>query len=129
MRYGAVDYIIKPFRFERLRAALDAYRSLKFKLAGSGSLTQEQLDQMLRLRQGAPTHELPKGLNEATLVQVKGLLQSSPVPPTAAEAADQLGLSRATARRYLDYLVKVGQARVELQYGSVGRPLCRYRPR
>ena len=28
MRFGAFDYIIKPFTFERVKAALDSYRQL-----------------------------------------------------------------------------------------------------
>jgi len=41
--------------------------------------------------------------------------------------AEGLGLARVTARRYLEHLDEIGKVRVELQYGSVGRPLKKYR--
>lgn len=127
VRYGAVDYIIKPFRFERLEAALEAYRALRLKLTATNRLSQDQLDQMLR-GQGTQAEILPKGLSEATLRQVQSFLQASGSPVTAAEAAENLGMARVTARRYLDYLVKLRRVRLEVQYGSVGRPQNRYRP-
>jgi two-component system CitB family response regulator len=34
----------------------------------------------------------------------------------------QIGISRTTARRYLEYLVSQGAVRPNLVYGSVGRP-------
>lgn len=126
VRYGAVDYIIKPFRFERLQAALESYRALKLKLTATNTLSQDQLDQMLR---GQPNQgdSLPKGLNEATLRQILAFLESHGASITAAEAAEALGMARVTVRRYLDYLVKLRRARLEIQYGSVGRPQNRYR--
>ncbi|MEV5958240.1 helix-turn-helix domain-containing protein [Streptomyces sp. NPDC051987] len=45
----------------------------------------------------------------------------------AAEAAERTGVSRATAQRYLSYLVKEDMVRLELRYGATGRPEHRYR--
>jgi response regulator of citrate/malate metabolism len=36
--------------------------------------------------------------------------------------ANRTGVSRGTARRYLEYLEQRGQARLDLRYGSTGRP-------
>ena len=46
---------------------------------------------------------------------------------TAQEVADALGVSRITARRYLELLEKEKVLEVELQYGKVGRPKNKYR--
>jgi two-component system response regulator DctR len=46
---------------------------------------------------------------------------------SAEEVAEGVGLARVTARRYLDFLEKSGRVILELQYGSVGRPVNRYR--
>lgn len=46
---------------------------------------------------------------------------------TAAEAAADVGISRITARRYLEHLVESGRAARAPQYGQVGRPELRYR--
>lgn len=126
LRCGAHDYIIKPFRFERLRAALESYREVKQRLAQAGQLSQEQLDRMRRGAGGAAVPDLPKGLNETTLRQVLAHLGALGEPQTAAEVADALGIARVTARRYLDHLEKAGRVRLEMQYGGVGRPLNRY---
>lgn len=130
LRYGAVDYIIKPFQFRRLKQALEEFRASKLRLS-AGTLSQEQLDRMLRggaagAAAAGPEPELPKGLNARTLAQVEALLAQAPAPLTAAEAAAALGLARATARRYLEFLAQAGRARLEVQYGTIGRPLNRY---
>lgn len=128
LRYGAIDYIIKPFRLDRLKAALESYRANRWKLDHTGPMNQEQVDRMLRSQVSAE-EAMPKGLNQATLRQVQRFLAARGEALTAAEAADELGMARVTARRYLDYLVKLRRASLEVQYGSVGRPLNRYRIR
>ncbi|MGE5672878.1 MAG: response regulator [Mycobacterium leprae] len=126
LRNGAHDYIIKPFRFERLRAALESYRGMKQKLQSTERLSQEELDRMWKNAAQPVGEETPKGLNEMTLQQVIGYLVEQTEPQTAGEVADALGLARVTARRYLDYLVKLGRVKLAMQYGGVGRPLNRY---
>lgn len=128
LRLGAVDYIIKPFRFERLRDALIAYRDLRGQLLQAGALSQEQVDSVLHVRRSGPAGP-PKGLNAATLARVQEFLQRAEAPVTAVAAAAGLGMARVTVRRYLDYLVRQGHARVDIQYGTVGRPQNRYAAR
>ena len=48
---------------------------------------------------------------------------------SAAECADAVGLSRVSARRYLEHFVSPGQVEVRLKYGGAGRPERRYRLR
>ena len=45
---------------------------------------------------------------------------------SAAETASLLGISRVSARRYLEHLAEKGKAEVALRYGEVGRPERRY---
>ncbi len=128
MRYGAVDYVIKPFRLQRLQEALKKYRATRSRLSNAGALDQDQVDQVLRGGQpGQADGALPKGLNEVTLRQVQALLAEHGQALSAAEVAHKMGIARVTARRYLDCLVKQKQVRLEVQYGSVGRPINRYR--
>ncbi len=127
LRGGAHDYVIKPFRPERLRAALESYRGVKQTLKSSRRLSQEELDQLWRSPASqAPSDDPGKGLNEKTMEQVLGYMQERATPLTANEVAEGLGISRVTARRYLDCMVKRGRATLELQHGGVGRPLNRY---
>ena len=46
---------------------------------------------------------------------------------SASECAEEVGLSRVSARRYLEHFCTTGQADVRLRYGTTGRPERRYR--
>ena len=70
---------------------------------------------------------LPKGLSKETLDLVARTLKRATTPLGAAETAQRAGLSRVTARRYLDHLVQSQQVELELRYGGSGRPEHRYR--
>ncbi|MFE5321433.1 response regulator [Paenibacillus sp. NPDC056579] len=145
LRYGAVDYIMKPFKFERVRLALEHYRSMKLALNSEGPVSQTELDRMLaRTSSGvdsaeaygsaAPTdaaaailaaEQLPKGLQAVTMRQILLFLTRQPGALSAEEVAEGVGIARVTARRYLEYLEKSGKVRLDLQYG-VGRPVNKY---
>lgn len=125
-RYGAIDYIIKPFKFSRLKSALESYKLLHSKLHRKTSLDQDEIDD-LAMNKTRLQETLPKGLNEVTLRQVLLFLLKNQEPLSAEDVAEGVGLARVTARRYLDYLEKSGKLILEAQYGSVGRPINRYR--
>lgn len=128
LRSGAIDYIIKPFRFERLRATLETYRRDRAGLDRAVALDQAQVDRVLGNRPEVDgSRDLPKGLSEATLGQIAAYLAIREGPVNAASTSAALGMSRVTARRYLDHLVQEHQATVEIRYGSVGRPIHWYR--
>lgn len=71
--------------------------------------------------------ELPKGLNESTLRQILSYLKNVKTPMSAEEIGEGVNLTRVTARRYLEYLEKIGRVEMELKYGTVGRPVKLYR--
>ena len=48
---------------------------------------------------------------------------------TLQTVADQVGVSRATAQRYLAQLSADGQLAMQLRYGATGRPEHRYQRR
>jgi two-component system, CitB family, response regulator DctR len=130
MRLGVVDYIIKPFKFERLKQALEKYRAFKQQISGEGMIGQREIDQL----QGGPSShradkhhvDLPKGLNAQTLQQIVQYLSGQPNPLSAEETAEGIGIARVTARRYLDYLLKSDQVHIMIEYGGIGRPVNRY---
>lgn len=130
-RYGAIDYIVKPFKFDRFKRALESYLNLRRTLA-KDSLDQEEIDRLSAQNRSAaaptpqPEQTLPKGLNEVTLKQILLFLLKQSNPLSAEEVAEGVGLARVTARRYLDYLEKTKKVKLEIQYGSVGRPINRY---
>ncbi|MBS4031741.1 MAG: response regulator [Clostridiales bacterium] len=125
-RYGAIDYIIKPFKYTRLKSALDSYKLLHSKMHRKTSMDQEEIDD-LSMNKTRQQEALPKGLNEVTLRQVMLHILKANAPLSAEDVADGVGLARVTARRYLDYLEKSGKLSLKVQYGSVGRPINRYK--
>lgn len=128
IQYGAVDYIIKPFTFQRLRKALLQYQHFRQRVQAGGPLSQHDID-ALQGRRGEQQSEpeLPKGLQQATLETIFSLLQRSASYFTAADIAARVGVSRVTARRYLKYLCAQGCLATILSYGPVGRPLHKYK--
>jgi two-component system response regulator DctR len=138
LQNGAMDYIIKPFKFERVKQALDHYRAMKEQLEGEATVSQNELDRMLfgsgghsegsldtRNRKEEAAALLPKGLQAVTLRQIVAFLTNQARPLSAEEVAEGVGIARVTARRYLEYLEKSDRVRLDLQYG-VGRPVNKY---
>lgn len=128
LQNGAFDYIIKPFNYERIHKALEKYRAYYSTVSPSGSVTQKDLDDLFfsEPRQLQASADLPKGLNELTLKQIQSFLQNQSEAKSAEEVAEGIGIARVTARRYLDYLVKNGSIHLDIQYGTIGRPVNRY---
>lgn len=126
LQHGAIDYIVKPFKFARIKQALDSYRTFRHKLKNQDSLSQDTLDRILYPNQPENQKELPKGLNPVTVKQVMLFLMKEATLVSAEEVAEGVGIARVTARRYLDYLEKTGELKIDIRYGGVGRPVNRY---
>ncbi|KHF39490.1 response regulator [Halalkalibacter okhensis] len=119
-RLGAVDYLVKPFRFERFKTALETYQKMWHKLTHLPSLSQSDIDELKQIKQRDQT--LPKGLSETTMKQILLKLIDQPEPVTAEQLASSLGMARVTVRRYLEHLEQMEKIQVQIKYGSVGRP-------
>ncbi|MCX3063592.1 response regulator [Streptomyces beihaiensis] len=118
---GVVQYVLKPFTFATLRERLVRYA--EFRTSSGEATGQDEVDRALAsLRSPAPA-ALPKGLSAPTLERVtQALRQAGAAGLTAAGAAESVGISRITARRYMEHLVDAGRAARRPQYGQVGRP-------
>jgi response regulator of citrate/malate metabolism len=127
LRQGVVDYVLKPFGFEDLRERLERYAAQRDALAAAQVRGQEDIDRVLSRGGSAPAAALPKGMSPQTARLVESALRAADGNLSASEAAAQVGLSRVSARRYLEYFCSIGQAEVTLRYGSAGRPERRYR--
>ncbi len=123
---GVVLYVLKPFTFAGLRAKLEQYAAYRAQLGAADEVVQGDVDQLfglLRTTSGAP---LPKGLSAETLQAVTDRLRTEGAL-SASEAADAIGASRVTARRYLEHLADLGLAERQSRYGQTGRPEVEYR--
>lgn len=125
-RLGTIDYLVKPFRFERFEAALKNYERMWDKLRNGNALSQEDIDGWSEHNNVLRNHSLPKGLSDTTLKQIFLGLSKQQDSISAEDLANSLGLARVTVRRYLDYLDTEGRIKVEMKYGSVGRPTHYY---
>ncbi|MGW2824226.1 response regulator [Streptomyces sp. NPDC001443] len=123
---GVVQYVLKPFTFATLRDRLVRYA--EFRGAAGEASGQDEVDRALAaLRAPAPA-ALPKGLSGPTLERVTAALREEAAEGhTAAGVAQAVGISRITARRYLEHLVEAGRAERRPLYGQVGRPELVYR--
>jgi response regulator of citrate/malate metabolism len=126
MRGGVVHYLIKPFLFPAFEEKLLSYAAAHERMARIGKAEQGDVDRIFGALRSARAESLPKGLSDSTLdliIQVLGKSQSGLAAAAVAEAA---GVSRVTARRYLDHLCQLGRAQVAMRYGGPGRPEHRY---
>jgi response regulator of citrate/malate metabolism len=126
LRGGIVHYLIKPFAYDDLRERLDHYATAHRGLGGSHPAEQADVDRIFGAGATGTTAQLPKGLSSETAQLVEEALRGSGTTLSAAECAERVGLSRVSARRYLEYFVAVGRAEVQLKYGGSGRPERRY---
>jgi response regulator of citrate/malate metabolism len=126
MRGGAVNYLIKPFTAAALTERLQQYADTRRRLTTIGvEIRQDDVDRLFGTH--PVTAPLPKGLSSATCSLVADTLKQAERDLSAAEAASIAGLSRVSARRYLEYLCVAGHAELRPRYGTAGRPEHRYR--
>lgn len=131
LRGGIFDYILKPVIFSRFEESLGKYREYRARLLRETRLDQSDVDRILRSDRNAPGRgpDLPKGIDRLTLDKVRKVLENPPDGSVSAEeTGDLVGVSRTTARRYLEYLVSAGDIFPDLVYRKVGRPERRYFP-
>jgi len=124
---GAADYLIKPFEFPQLKAKLEAFAARADALESTGGVDQSLIDSLFGGHGTTSAQEvLPKGLGAETGRMVLDAVRDAG-EVSAAECADLVGISRVSARRYLEHYLSTGALELRLQYG-VGRPERRYRP-
>jgi response regulator of citrate/malate metabolism len=131
MQLGATGYLVKPFGFAVLAERLDGYRALRERLAAldaDGENGQAEVDALFSAVRPVALPAVPaKGHSAPTLSVVLAALRAETGDLSASQVAERTGVSRATAQRYLSYLVREGLVRLELRYGTTGRPEHRYR--
>ena len=125
IRGGAFDYVLKPMTFSRFQSTLENFSQHRSKIKGITSLDQENVDQILHPNQDSVQMDvrMPKSINPLTLEKVEDEVNKLDSHGVNAEVIGlQIGISRTTARRYLEFLVSKGKVKPSLVYGSVGRP-------
>ncbi|HEX5597480.1 MAG TPA: response regulator, partial [Micromonosporaceae bacterium] len=125
LRRGVVHYLIKPFCYQDLRDRLDHYAERHRRLGaltdpGRTETSQADIDRVFAAPVAGSTRTaMPKGLTAETSALVRTALANAGVNGlSAAECANLTGLSRVSARRYLEHLASTGAAEVRSRYGT-----------
>lgn len=129
MRLGALDYLIKPFEYERFRAALERFfRKRELSGSGDGAFSQQEADRLFSINApGNPAEAPEKGIYPRTLERISAFfLARQRDRYSCGEVAQQLGLSRVTVHKYLRYMEQTQRLNSEVDYRTEGRPCVRY---
>lgn len=127
LRNGAVDYLIKPFEFERLQAALVSFKKRLKLIKKHENLSQRELDQQIFSGISNENVELPKGLDRNTIKRVWDQILETKGEFSAETMANSVGLSPVSIRKYLKHFQNMDLLSTEISYGAVGRPVYKYR--
>ena len=132
MRMGVIDYLVKPFTRDRFSQAIQRFLARRAVLHSGEGLSQKEIDSLLS---GAPPVEttqklLDKGLQQKTLELIFDFLEKHKSEYLSnEEISKEVGLSKITVRRYMNYLLEAGEITSEIDYATGGRPSMRYRKR
>ncbi len=127
MQGGVVHYLVKPFLFETFRDRLERYAALKQRFERLREANQGEVDHLFSLLRVEGRTHLPKGISAPTLSLVVDAVRDAESEVSAIDVAERAGISRGTARRYLEYLDSLGSVELTLRYGTTGRPEHLYR--
>lgn len=127
LRLGVSDYLLKPFTKQEFTKRLRAYaraRNARRLAPTRRPLTQADIDALRDPNSSERT--MPKGLAPATNELVVAAMRAAGRPVTASEIGAEVGMSRVSARRYLEQLTRDGRVTARPRYGEPGRPQLEY---
>lgn len=129
---GVMDYIVKPFTFERFQETLARFKQVHSMQGSDTRLSQEEIDQLIARRTtasaGSFSAEPVKGIHPRTLEMVREFLFThSQEYLSSDDISKSVGLSRITVRRYLNFLLENSEIVSIVDYTTGGRPSLRYR--
>lgn len=120
---GVVDYLVKPFTYERFSQAIDKVQDY-VNLLSKEKINQDLIDDYLNSgRVEEEEDSLPKGLSRITLKKVIEAIQKQNTGFTTQQIADILDISRITIRKYLNHLVNIKVLSEDAEYYTSGRPV------
>lgn len=122
-RFGMIDYIVKPFKFERFESSIRRYINKKNMLLKHEEGNQDVIDNYVGI-QNDEDNGLWKNQTYHNIIEY--LKEHDDASFTSSQIAAALGISRITARRYLESMENSGAVVMTLSYGKIGRPQNTY---
>ena len=128
LHLGVVDYLVKPFTFERFKVALDKFIAQVEALKDLDKVNQKNIDFLIDKSRKRANELYPKGIQEKTLqTVVEHLKENKNKWLTGDEIAEKVGLTGVTVRRYMTHLSETGMVIADMNYGTGGRPCMLYK--
>ncbi len=129
LKLGIIDYLIKPFEYERFQQAIQKYfaKINLVSLKTDSVVSQSELDQILNRSSVLQHVDLEKGMQQRTLDLIQNFMEKHRgIAFSNDQIAQQIGLSRVTVHRYLNYLESQKLVKSSINYETKGRPGIKY---
>ncbi len=127
MHLGVIDFLIKPFAYERFQIALEKFISNRNAFRDSPVLNQSSVDSIITNAKKVSSKEYPKGIQEKTLGLIRDYFEKNSGWLSGEIIAENVGLSSVTIRRYMNFLVGSGEVEESINYETGGRPSMLYK--
>ena len=128
LHLGVVDYLVKPFTFERFKIALDKFLAQAEALKDLGKVNQKNIDFLIDNTRKTVDDLHPKGIQEKTMRMILDHLRENTNKwLTGDEIAEKVGLTGVTVRRYMTHLTETGLVMGDMNYETGGRPCMLYK--
>lgn len=130
LHLGVIDFLIKPFAYERFQIALEKFLANRKAFRDSAILNQTSVDNIITNSTKIASKEYPKGIQEKTLLLIRDYFAENISPDgwfSGEAIAEKVGLSSVTIRRYMNFLVGSGEVEESINYETGGRPSVLYK--
>lgn len=131
MHLGVLDFLIKPFAYERFQVALEKFMNNAEAFRGATqTIDQSYVDSLISNNGNTHTSNetnLPKGIQQKTLELITDYMKEKTGWVNGEQIAEDVGLSSVTVRHYMTYLMEIKKIHGEINYETGGRPSMLYK--
>ncbi len=130
LHLGVIDFLIKPFAYERFQVALEKFIANEEAFRGANqTIDQSYVDSLISSSGSLHSQsvELPKGIQKKTLDLIIDYFKEKKGWVSGDQISEDVGLSNVTVRHYMSYLMELNIVKGEINYETGGRPSMLYR--